>query len=147
MVIYKNSAPTASALIVKGNNVLLSTRAIKPKKGYYDIVGGFLSNGESPEVGVIRETKEETGLTVKILDLLGVYMDTYAFQEIKLNTLNFYYVTEIVEGKMEPHDDVATLKWFDIDKVPLDKLAFRSQKEVVKDLKDWIRKNKKQIVK
>ena len=144
MIVYKNSAPTASAVIINGNKVLLSTRAINPKKGCYDLVGGFLSNGESPRDGVLREIIEETGLSVEIIDLLGVYMDDYMFQGIELNTLNFYYVTKIIDGEMKPDDDVETLEWFDIDKVPLEKLAFKSQKQVIRDLKTWLMKNKNQ---
>ena len=32
--------------------------------GYWDIPGGTLEDGEDPTVGVIRETKEETGIDI-----------------------------------------------------------------------------------
>lgn len=38
--------------------------------GIWDIPGGTLDDGEDPEQGAIRETKEETGLDVKNLSLL-----------------------------------------------------------------------------
>ena len=81
MVIYRNSAPTASLLIVRGDQVLLAKRGIEPRKGEYDVVGGFLKYGEDPVKGVIRETREETGLTVKLLHFLGVYMEPMARAE------------------------------------------------------------------
>ncbi len=34
--------------------------------GYWDIPGGSLEDGEDPITGAIRETKEESGLDVKI---------------------------------------------------------------------------------
>ncbi len=73
--VYINSVPTASAFAIKNGKYCLSKRAIEPKIGTYDVVGGFLKNGEHPQKGIIREFKEETGLTIRIEGLLGVYMD------------------------------------------------------------------------
>lgn len=133
MIIYKNSAPTASMLIVKNDKVLLARRNVEPFKGEYDVVGGFLKYGEDPTAGVRRETEEETGLTVRIIKMLGVYMDTYG--KGGKRTLNFYYVGEIVSGRIKAKDDVAALEWFPIDKPP--RPAFRSQRRVFKDLLKW----------
>lgn len=141
MEIFKDSAPTAAALILKEDKVLLSTRAIEPKKGKYDVVGGFLEPGEHPQAGVIREVKEETGLTITLIDLIGVYIDDYEHQGRKNKTLNFYYVAEILEGEMRPDDDVETLEWFKVNILPKE-MAFRSQNQLLKDFKEWYKKNK-----
>lgn len=142
MEVFKNSSPTASALILKKEKVLLSTRAIGPRKGAYDVIGGFLEPGEHPEAGVVREAKEETGLNIEIVDLIGVYMDDYQHQGRKSKTLNFYYVAEIINGKINPDDDVATLEWFSIKTIPTDKLAFKSQRKLINDFKNWYKKNR-----
>ena len=131
--IYKNSAPTASILIIKDDKVLLAKRGLEPFKDKYDIVGGFLKNGEDPITGVLRETMEETGLKIKILDLLGIYVDTYG--KGGESTLNINYIGEIISGKMKAADDVAELEWFDIKKLP--EPAFKSQKKVFKVLRKW----------
>ena len=133
MIIYKNSAPTASILIIKANKVLLAKRNVEPFKGRYDVVGGFLKYGEDPITGVLRETHEETGLKVKILGALGVYMDTYG--RGGKCTLNFYYIGSIISGRIRAKDDVAELRWFPINKPP--RPAFRSQVKVFKDLRKW----------
>ena len=130
MIIYKNSAPTASMLIIKKDKVLLAKRDVAPFKGQYDIVGGFLKYGEHPDAGVLRETVEETGLKVRIIKMLGVYMDTYGKGGRRI--LNFYYVGEIISGRIKAQDDVAELEWFPIDKPP--RPAFKSQVRVFKDL-------------
>ncbi len=132
-IIYKNSAPTASVLIIKGDKVLLAVRGIAPFKGKYDIVGGFLKYGEDPIIGVLREVKEETGLKVKILDMLGIYMDTYG--ENGEPTLNVNYIGKIISGKMKASDDVAKLEWFPIGKLP--KPAFKNQIKAFEDLQKW----------
>jgi ADP-ribose pyrophosphatase YjhB (NUDIX family) len=131
--IYKNSAPTSSVLIIDKDKVLLSKRKFEPFKGKYDIIGGFLKNGEDPITGVLRETEEETGLKIKIIKLLGVYMDTYG--PGGMHTLNFNYVGKIISGKMKAADDVAELEWAPIMNLP--KPAFKGQIFALKDLQKW----------
>jgi ADP-ribose pyrophosphatase YjhB (NUDIX family) len=132
-IIYRNSAPTASVLIIKSNKVLLAKRGIEPFKGKYDIIGGFLKYGEDPVTGALREVKEETGLKIKILDMLGIYMDTYGKEGEP--TLNINYIGEIVSGKIKASDDVAELEWFPINKLP--KPAFKGQIKTFMDLNKW----------
>ena len=141
MEIFKDSSPTASALILKENKVLLSTRAIEPRKGEYDLVGGFLEPGEHPDAGVIREVKEETGLTIALIDLIGVYIGNYEHQGRKTKTINFYYAAEVLEGKERPDDDVETLEWLEINNLPK-KTAFKHQSQVIDDFKEWYKKNR-----
>lgn len=132
---YKNSLPAAGIIIVKDGKFLISKRAHPPKKGYYDVVGGFLNLAEHPEDGAIRETKEETGLDVKILDQIGIYIDDdYEYQGEKKHVMIVLYLAEVVGGEMKPMDDVASLHWFPLDKPPK-KLAFPWLKEAMKDLK------------
>ncbi len=133
MVIYKNSAPTASVLILRDRRLLLARRNAEPHKGEYDVVGGFLKYGEDPLAGALRETLEETGLEVHILGFLGVYMDRYGRNG--KHTLNFYYVGSIKSGRIRPQDDVAELIWFPLDELP--DTAFRSQQQVFRDLRRW----------
>lgn len=137
--VYINSHPTAGAFVVENGKYLISKRAIEPKKGNYDVVGGFLNNGEHPESGIIREFKEETGLTIEIIDLLGVYMDKYEYQGDLVDTLCFCYVVKIVKGKIKARDDVASLHWFPIEKSPKN-LAFNWIDKALIDLREWYAK-------
>lgn len=38
----------------------------------WDLPGGALEEGEDPTAGIIRETKEETGLEIKKLEVIGI---------------------------------------------------------------------------
>ncbi len=139
MSLYMNSAPTASIFIIRKGQVLLARRQFAPFKGKYDIVGGFLEYGEHPLKGVHREAREETGLKVKVLSLLSVYMDSYGPRG--KSTLNFYYVGSVVGGRMRARDDVAELRWFPMDRPP--HLAFKSQATAVRDLQNWVAKQER----
>jgi 8-oxo-dGTP diphosphatase len=50
-VVYASSKPTACALCVDDGRVLLARRAHPPFKGFWDIPGGFLDEGEDPWTG------------------------------------------------------------------------------------------------
>lgn len=64
------SRERASAIIVKGNTILLIHR-YKPEEEYYVLPGGHVEEGETPEEAIIREIREETGLqTTRIPQLL-----------------------------------------------------------------------------
>ena len=52
--------------LIKYNNVVvIKYKKGNKKEGYYDIPGGKIENMELPEQTVIREMKEETGLSIK----------------------------------------------------------------------------------
>ncbi|MFZ5932944.1 MAG: NUDIX domain-containing protein [Patescibacteria group bacterium] len=142
--VFISSYPGVSILPIKDGKVLLAKRAEEPKKGTWDSIGGFLKEGEDPEIGVERETKEETGLEVKLKGLLGIYTDTYEYEGQVYETLGLDYLAEITGGAVKPKDDVSELVWFPIEKVPKN-IAFKSVAQALKDLKRLYKGSKKGI--
>lgn len=128
-VYYNNSRPTASAVITDGNKVLLCRRDIEPFKNFWDLPGGFLEEGEHPEEGVRREIKEELGIEIEIIDMLGIFMDRYG--QDGDYTLNIYYLAKIKSGAPKPDSDINKIKWFFKDNLP-EKMAFRNNEQALK---------------
>ena len=133
---YHNSKPTASVVVFNNGRVLLAQRGVEPFKGYWDVPGGFLEAGELPEAGARRELLEETGLEIRIVDLLGIYIDTYG--EGNYYTLNIYFIADVVRGELRVMDDVSALEWFALDALP-NEFAFQHQHAMFADLKKRIR--------
>jgi ADP-ribose pyrophosphatase YjhB (NUDIX family) len=129
---FLNAKPCAGTLIVRDGRVLLARRAGEPRRGTWDVVGGFLEPHEHPSEGAIREAREETGLDVTLGDLVGIFIDTYGDEG--LYTFNVYYLAEAPEGEPIPASDVTELRWFALDEIP-DDLAFPHEHELLAQLR------------
>src|SRR5450631_413478 len=60
-------------VVVDAGRALLIRRASEPLRGEWSIPGGMLELGETLQEGVARELLEETGLHVRVLDLIEVF--------------------------------------------------------------------------
>jgi len=60
-------------VIIELGRALLIRRGSEPLRGEWSIPGGTLELGESLEHGVARELREETGLHVRVLELIEVF--------------------------------------------------------------------------
>lgn len=118
-VYYANSAPAVAALVTDGDgSVLLGRRAVEPHRGRWDLLGGFLDEGESPVAGLRRELREEAGLDVEPGDFLGAFVDAYGDGPSPPSVLNLVWRARIVAGDPAPADDVAELRWFSLAELP-----------------------------
>lgn len=57
-------------VVIANGRVLLARRGHEPMRGEWSIPGGVLETGETLSEGVMRELREETGLTVRVIDLI-----------------------------------------------------------------------------
>jgi 8-oxo-dGTP diphosphatase len=60
-------------VVIDGGRTLLIRRGSHPLKGEWSIPGGLLEVGETLEQGVARELAEETGLAVRVVELIEVF--------------------------------------------------------------------------
>jgi 8-oxo-dGTP diphosphatase len=60
-------------VVIENDRALLIRRGTEPLIGQWSIPGGTLELGESLQTGVARELLEETGLEVRVLDLIEVF--------------------------------------------------------------------------
>ena len=74
---YDNPRPAAAVLLERVDGeataILLLKRAVEPGAGAWDLPAGYLDPGESFEQAARRETLEEAGLEVELVELAGVY--------------------------------------------------------------------------
>jgi ADP-ribose pyrophosphatase YjhB (NUDIX family) len=113
-LLYSHSAVTASVLPEDGDRVLLARRAHEPFRGLWDVIGGFVAEGEHPLDGLRREVREETGLDIEVDRMLGIWMGDYDGRA----TLNLFWTGRLGRGTPHASDDVAELRWFASDSLP-----------------------------
>jgi 8-oxo-dGTP diphosphatase len=65
-------------VVIENGRALLIRRGREPLLGEWSIPGGGLELGETLEEGVARELLEETGLKVRVLELIEVFDRIYA---------------------------------------------------------------------
>lgn len=111
----------------KDGSIVLIKRKNDPFKGMHALPGGFVEYGETVEQAVLREVKEETGLEVKILKLLGVYSDPK--RDPRGHTVAVAFLCTEIGGELRAGDDAAGASSFKI--IP-DKLAF-DHRNILKD--------------
>jgi len=63
----------ADAVILFAGGIVLIKRRNPPFEGCYALPGGFVEVGETVEAAAIREAREETGLDIELLGLVGIY--------------------------------------------------------------------------
>lgn len=110
------------ALIIKNKKVLMILRHDPHRLEYHlkwEFPGGGVEFGEQIHENVIRETKEETGLDVHIIKSLqhiGVEAQTYPTFSYQVYLIP--YVCTVVGGvETAAEEEVADIRWFDLDEV------------------------------
>lgn len=79
--------------------------------------GGFVDYGETLETSARREAKEETGLTVHLVDLFHAYSDPTRDQ--RQHTLSVVYLAEAT-GTLQGGDDARSAQPFFLWELPPD---------------------------
>ncbi len=120
---------TVDAVAIRDNKILLIKRRYEPFKGKWALPGGKVECGERVEEAVLRELKEETGLDGEIVKLVGVYSDPNRDPRGHYVTVAFLVN---VKGEPKAGSDAKEARWFDIEEIPWDELAFDHEK-IIKD--------------
>jgi len=137
-VFYINPAPCNAVILEnKKGEILLVKRKFPPKRGYWDLPGGFIQPHESLEESIKRETEEELNINITVNRLIGIYPDYYLFQKINYPTLCVVVSARMKKGKLLPKDDVSQFRFFSKEVVLKQKIAFRG---IYLGLKDYLNK-------
>lgn len=99
-VFFHNTAAACGAILTVGSGpgsgpdagrILLLRRGREPAAGMLDFPGGFIDPGESAEEALVREIREETGLTVEELVYLCSAPNQYRYGDVEYNTCDLVF--------------------------------------------------------
>lgn len=115
--------PSVSALIRnEAGAILLQRRA---DSGEWGLPGGSVEIGESVTAAIVREVREETGLTVSVQRVIGVYSDP-AFQVVRypdgrvIHYISTCFACAIEGGTLATSPETLDVRFFAPDALPAD---------------------------
>jgi len=119
--------PSVYGIIIEGEKILLS-----PQWDGYDFPGGGVEKGETLEEALLREVKEETGLTVKKGGIIACEQDffkSWYYKDVFCHSILMYFLCTNPEGEISTDgfdelekEYMKKAEWVDIDKI--DNLKF-----------------------
>lgn len=100
-------------VVVRDGCVLLVKRAAEPLAGQWSLPGGAVEVGETLEEAVMRELREETGLTVRVLQMVEAFerITRDASGRVRYHYVLLDYLCEPVGGELQAASDVAAAVW------------------------------------
>lgn len=105
--------------------VVLVRRAIEPGYGKWVFPGGYVDRGEEVRVAAVREAREETGLDIRLDELLEIYSYAGRIPVIVV------YTATMTGGCLACDDEGLEARFFESGDIPWDELAFRSTREAL----------------
>jgi len=129
-VLYRHPALGAVAAVIRDAKILLIKRSIEPFRGHWTLPAGYLEIDEEPWEAARRETREETGLEIEQVELLGVLTNR---DDHRRNGIVVAYLARPVGGELAAGDDAEDARFFEMDALPTD-LGFLNNRLLLETL-------------
>jgi 8-oxo-dGTP diphosphatase len=117
----------ADAVILFQDGIVLIRRNNPPYQGCYALPGGFVEIGETVEEAAIREAREETGLDINLLGLVGVYSDPA--RDPRGHVVSVAFLAR-ASGRLQSGSDARSAQVFPREELP--RLAF-DHEQIISD--------------
>jgi len=117
---YQNPKLVVGALAEWEGRILLCRRAIEPRYGYWTLPAGFMENDETAAQGAARETLEEAGARIEMLEAFSMISVPY------VNQVHLFFRARLGDLEFKPGEESLEVALFDEAKVPWKDIAFRT---------------------
>jgi len=117
---YQNPNMVVGCLPIWEDKIMLCRRAIEPRKGFWNLPGGYLENGETVEEGAAREVREEAGISVEVTTLHTV------FSIPKINQVYLHFLAHMPHLNYQAGVESLEVKMFIEANIPWEEIAFSS---------------------
>lgn len=135
--------PAAAVAIMDDDRILMLKRT---DNGKWTLPGGTMELNESLIDCAVREVKEETGLDVSVIDVIGTYTDPdirieYSDGEVRREFTIVYYGL-VSDGRVNIDDESSAYEWIPCEAIEQYPMA-ASQRRRISDVLDYTKTGKK----
>lgn len=116
--------PAASAVVTDDAGRILLQRRVD--NGMWALPGGAMNLGESLPECAVRETREETGLDVEVVGIVGTYSNprhVFAYDDGEVRQeFSICFLARPVGGQLAVSDESTEVRWFhpaEVDDLPM----------------------------
>jgi ADP-ribose pyrophosphatase YjhB (NUDIX family) len=124
LIAFDDPKVAVGVLATRRGKLVLVQRGMNPHKGAWSFPSGFVDAGEGLEEAAIRETKEETGLDIRIGRQLG------AFAAPGDRVVFIAYAARVVSGRIAVGRECQDVRYFDPADLP--PFAFPHDPEILR---------------
>jgi mutator protein MutT len=129
-VTYFDPKLAVAVVLERDGAILLGQRGANTRApGKWSFPAGFVERGEAVESAAIREVREETGVSIELGPLIGLY--SHEGEAVVLAV----YAASRFTGEPVASDDLDAVGWFQLDVLP--ELAFDHDPAIVRAWKSW----------
>jgi ADP-ribose pyrophosphatase YjhB (NUDIX family) len=125
---YQNPKLVVGTLPEWEGRLLLCRRAIEPRYAYWTLPAGYMENAETTGQAALRETLEEAGARVELLQPFSMVSVP------RVNQVHLFFRARLLDLRFEAGEESLEVALFDEAKIPWEELAFRT---VAITLKHW----------
>lgn len=130
-VLFLNCAAAVAGIVETIGGILLVRRSASPKRGYFDLPGGFVNNGESLESALKREIREELNIEVTDLRYFASFPNTYLYRRVTYFTADAFFICRLSDPRsLRAQEEIAEVMILKPEKIFLEKIAFASTRQV-----------------
>jgi 8-oxo-dGTP diphosphatase len=116
MIMVEKRPKVGSAVLVEKEGSFLLGKRDKPNyRGYWVVPGGGVRWGETIQEAAAREIREETGLDIELVKLIG-HKEVFNLAE-DYHTVVFFHLARPVRGELNPSGDISDAGFFSIEQI------------------------------
>jgi len=115
---YQNPRLVVGCIPIWQDQILLCLRDIEPRCGKWTLPAGYLENGEAVADGARRETHEETGTRIEVLE---PYL---LFDIVHINQIYLMFRSTLSDPVFHPTRESVDVRLFTAENIPWDDIAF-----------------------
>jgi mutator protein MutT len=127
----------AAAILTRDDGkILLVKRGEDPGKGLWGLPGGYVEIDETIEQALVRELREETGLVMRLQNVLGVW--SFFHDSKELSGAVIVYRAHWVSGEMRLASDSTDAEWILPEEFENFELAFETHRAALRQFTETV---------